>query len=278
VNVSARAATTRLNDFLESRADRYQNDRNFPYIDGTSGLSADLRAGTIGIRTCVETAFKRRATLHGRARESLDVWISELIWRDFYQMIYRRFPHVASEAFHPKANGIEWNAPDAAFAAWCAGQTGYPIIDAAMRQLNAQGWMHNRLRMLAASFLTKHLLIDWRLGALYFEQHLIDADPAQNNGGWQWAASTGTDAAPYFRIFNPTVQSKRFDPNGAFIKRYVRELQPVPERYIHEPCKMPAQLQRDLGIAIGSDYPAPIVEHNAARTHALSVFGGALNR
>lgn len=242
--VSEEAARARLDAFLEPRGavERYSIERNIPAIDGTSRLSMHLRAGTIGIRTCVEAAS---------ARPGAEKWLDELIWRDFYQMIYRNFPAVAEESFLEPAARIAWNEPGAEFERWCAGMTGYPIVDAGMRQLNETGWMHNRLRMITASFLTKHLLIDWREGVRYFERHLIDADPAQNNGGWQWAASTGTDPVPYFRIFNPLAQAKQFDPDGEFVKRFVPEL------------GTPA-------------YPPPIVEHAAARARALHVYGKAM--
>ena len=276
-NLSEQGAQSRLARFLKSSAVRYARDREFPALAGTSGLSADLRAGTIGIRTCVERAFAARDRLTSREGVGFDVWISELVWRDFYQMVYKRFPHAASRSFQPKADRIPWNEPGAEFAAWCAGQTGVPFVDAGMRQLKREGWMHNRLRMIVASFLTKHLLIDWRLGALHFERHLLDADPAQNNGGWQWTASTGTDAAPYFRIFNPVVQSKRFDPEGTFIRRFVPELEPVPTRYVHEPWKMPSLLQSEFAVAIGETYPAPVVDLDAARARAIAVFSAALS-
>ncbi len=193
----------------------------FPAIRGTSYLSPQLRAGH-DRRTDVRRGRVCRAKLQGSAtaRAGIETWISQLVWRDFYQMILKQFPHVDGEPFIASAARLSWNAPGANFEAWCGGKTGYPLVDAAMRQLNSYGWMHNRLRMIVASFLSKHLLIDWRKGERYFEQHLADADLAENNGGWQWAASTGTDAAPYFRIFNPVLQSERFDPDGAFIKRH----------------------------------------------------------
>lgn len=240
---SERAAAARLNEFLEERVDRYRTDRNVPALDGTSRLSPHLRAGTIGIRTCVESAF-------ARGGGGAEAWISELIWRDFYQMIYKTFPRVAQSSFLSAGERVAWRDAPAEFERWCAGQTGYPIVDAAMRQLNAEAWMHNRLRMIAASFLTKHLLVDWRLGERYFERQLIDADAAQNNGGWQWAASTGTDAAPYFRIFNPAAQAKQFDPDDAFVQRYVPELRQ-------------------------GSYAAPIVDHALARQRALAAFAAA---
>lgn len=250
-------ARKRLDAFLNERIQAYADRRNYPAQDATSRLSPQLRAGTIGIRTCVEAALALRESSAPSARTGIDMWVSELIWRDFYQMILRRFPHVESSAFLPQAERIAWAKPGEQFARWCEGRTGYPIVDAAMRQLNTTGWMHNRLRMITASFLSKHLLLDWRLGERYFERHLADADPAQNNGGWQWAASTGTDAVPYFRIFNPVAQSRQFDPEGTFIKRMLPELQGIPPSQIHEPRN-------------------PVVEHAAARQRALTAYSAAL--
>ena len=231
--------------------EQYAAQRNIPSLAGTSGLSPHLRAGTIGIRLCV-----------AQARDP--VWRSELAWRDFYQMILREFPHVESEPFLPSAAQIRWRESPSDFERWCTGQTGYPIVDAAMVQLNTTGWMHNRLRMIVASFLTKHLLIDWRLGERYFEQHLADADLAANNGGWQWSASTGNDAVPYFRIFNPIIQSRTFDPEGVFIKAMLPQLRDVSASAIHEPWKF------------GVPYHAPIVDHAQARARALAEYYRAM--
>ena len=271
-------ARNRLQWFLKENGpvDRYATDRNIPCVDGTSQLSPQLRAGTIGIRRCVETAFARLRERGNNVQTGVNEWISELIWRDFYQMILRRFPHVTERSFHPSGDRIAWRDPEEMFPRWCEGRTGYPLVDAAMRQLNATGWMHNRLRMLAASFLTKDLLIDWRFGERYFEQRLSDADVAQNNGGWQWAASVGTDAVPYFRVFNPVLQSKHFDAGGAFIRRMVPELGNVPDRYIHEPWMMPPILQGSQATVIGQDYPAPLVDHGAAARRAVAIFSRAL--
>ncbi|MGR4065079.1 MAG: cryptochrome/photolyase family protein [Vulcanimicrobiaceae bacterium] len=264
---SERAARALLTRFVAGgNAARYASARDFPALDATSHLSMHLRAGTIGIRTCVEAALP------------YDAFLSELVWREFYQMILKRFPYVAAGPFVQAAARIPWQNEAPAFEAWCAGATGYPIVDAAMRQLNSTGWMHNRLRMIAASFLTKDLLIDWRWGERYFERHLADADLAQNNGGWQWAASTGTDAAPYFRIFNPVVQGKRFDPEGAFVKAMLPALAAVPPEYVHAPWTMPPLLQAECRCRIGSDYPAPIVEHSAARKRALAAYAPVLGR
>jgi deoxyribodipyrimidine photo-lyase len=272
--LSERTATERLRAFLAAggAVERYKTDRDLPAIDGTSRLSPHLRAGTIGIRTCVEAAFERRAAENSPACTSIDAWIGELIWRDFYQVILKKFPAVANGPFLASGETIRWRDDPVGFEAWARGATGYPIVDAAMRQLNETGWMHNRLRMIVASFLSKHLLIDWRRGERYFEQRLIDADQAQNNGGWQWAASTGTDAVPYFRIFNPTLQGRRFDPHGAFIRRMVPELAAVPDAFVHEPSTMPPLVQREVGVTIGETYPAPIVDHRSARLRALQAY------
>jgi deoxyribodipyrimidine photo-lyase len=247
-------ARKRLTTFARTGGaiERYAHDRDVPALDGTSALSPHLRAGTIGIRTCVA---------HARDPK----WLQELAWRDFYQAILRHFPHVAGAPFVAAAAGIAWSGDRAGFQAWCDGRTGFPIVDAAMRQLNRTGWMHNRLRMIAASFLTKDLLVDWRWGERYFERHLADADLAQNNGGWQWAASTGTDAVPYFRIFNPVTQGKKIDPDGTFVRRMLPELANVPDRYVHEPWKQtPAA------------YPPRIVEHAFARERAIAAYAAAL--
>jgi deoxyribodipyrimidine photo-lyase len=264
-----------LHAFLRAggSVERYNEGRNFPALDGTSHLSPQLRAGTIGIRECVERAFARAEEVcEDATRASIETWISELVWREFYQMVLKRFPHVATSAFLEGGNRVPWRDSEAEFRAWCEGRSGYPIVDAAMRQLNAYGWMHNRLRMIVASFLTKDLLIDWRLGERYFEQRLADADLAQNNGGWQWAASTGTDAAPYFRIFNPVRQGKRFDPSGSFARSMLPELRAVPDAYVHEPWTMPPLMQAELRCEIGRDYPTPIVDHELARSRAIDSF------
>lgn len=239
----------------------YASQRDIPAVAGTSHLSPQLRAGTIGIRTCFEHAFsllEERKEL----RASIERWISELIWREFYQMVLARFPHVVEGSFLAAGDAIPWRDSVRDFEAWCAGRTGYPIVDAAMRQLNTYGWMHNRLRMISASFLTKDLLIDWRKGERYFERRLADADVAQNNGGWQWAASTGTDAVPYFRIFNPVVQSRKFDPQARFIRSMLPELIDVPDRYVHAPWEMPGE----------SGYLSPIVDHAESRLRALKAY------
>lgn len=265
-------ALTLLDGFLSESIDCYREQRDVPSIPGTSKLSPQLRAGTIGIRTCVERAFALIGRRGPAADTGIATWISELIWRDFYQMVLAKWPHVATGPFIAEADAITWRSPDVEFGAWCRGETGIPIVDAGMRQLNATGWMHNRLRMIVASFLTKDLLLDWRLGERYFEQHLADADLAQNNGGWQWSASTGTDAAPYFRIFNPVLQSRRFDPQGTFIRTWIPELANIPTPYIHAPWEMPPLVAQTAGCRIGREYPTPLVEHDAARKRALDAF------
>jgi len=257
-------AATLFADFV-ARIDRYQQARDFPALKGVSYLSPHLRFGTIPIR-----ALARHA--HYTGGPGAQTWLSELIWRDFYQMLLYHHPHVVNHAYKPQFDGLAWgNNPDW-FAAWCAGRTGYSLVDAGMRQLNQTGFMHNRLRMVTASFLVKDLQIDWRWGERYFAQKLLDFDLASNNGGWQWAASTGCDAQPWFRIFNPVTQSKRFDPQGKFILRYVPELDHCPDKFIHAPWLLPRSEQLRCGIEIGRDYPAPIVDHAVARAKTLEMF------
>jgi deoxyribodipyrimidine photo-lyase len=267
-----------LDRFVDDGIATYVDRRNLPAVSGTSGLSPHLRAGTIGIRTCVDAARRAAARRPIPVRAQIDGWIGELIWRDFYAGLLVHFPHIAQRPFVPAGASIAYVNDDAAFAAWCNAMTGYPIVDAAMTQLNTTGWMHNRLRMIVASFLTKHLLIDYHAGERYFEQHLADADLSANTGGWQWSASVGTDAAPYFRVFNPTLQGKTFDPHGDFVRRMLPALAGVPEPYIHEPWLMPPLVAGAAGCVIGRDYPAPIVDHAVARQRALAVYAAALKR
>jgi len=251
------------------RIDAYRDTRNFPAVKGPSYLSVHLRFGTVSIRELA--AYAHQLSLE-RDGEGAQTWLSELIWRDFYAQILWHHPHVVGRSFKAEYAGLRFPGNPDWFAAWCAGATGYPIVDAAMRQLNTTGYMHNRLRMIAASFLVKDLLVDWRQGEAYFANALIDYDLASNNGGWQWAASTGCDAQPYFRIFNPVTQSERFDTEGKFIRRYVPELQALDAREIHAPWLVPPALQQARGVVIGRDYPAPIVDHAHARAAALQLF------
>ncbi|NMG50198.1 deoxyribodipyrimidine photo-lyase [Azoarcus communis] len=254
-----------LEDFRR-RIDRYKRSRDFPALKGVSYLSPHLRFGTVSIRELAGLAWQ-----HGG--EGAESWLNELVWRDFYHMILWHHPRVVGQAFKPAFDKVRWDDAPALFEAWCAGRTGYPIVDAAMAQLNQTGFMHNRLRMIVASFLTKDLGIDWRLGERYFATHLLDFDLAANNGGWQWAASTGCDAQPWFRIFNPVTQSERFDPDGRFIRRYLPQLARVPDKFIHAPWKMGGIDQSAAQLKIGVDYPAPIVDHAVARERTLNRFG-----
>jgi len=262
------AAHKLLADF-QPRMSRYRDHRDFPAKKGPSYLSVHLRFGTVSIRELARLAWPG---VGGQNGEGAATWLSELVWRDFYFMILHHHPHVVSRAFKPAYDAIRWPNDETLFAAWCEGRTGYPIVDAAMRQLNQTGYMHNRLRMIAASFLVKDLHVDWRWGEKYFADQLNDFDLAANNGGWQWAASTGCDAQPYFRIFNPVSQSEKFDADGTFIRRYVPELAGCDKRAIHAPWNLTPMEQQGAGVMIGKDYPAPVVDHAAARLKALDMF------
>jgi len=256
-----------LADFL-GRIDSYHERRDFPAVKGPSYLSVHLRFGTVSIR---RLAGEARA----RSGPGPQAWLSELIWREFYFQILHHHPRVVGHAFRPEYDAVEFDNDAAKFAAWCEGRTGYPLVDAGMRQLNRTGYMHNRLRMVTASFLVKDLLIDWRWGEKYFADRLLDFDLAANNGGWQWAASTGCDAQPYFRIFNPVTQSGKFDPRGEFIRRHLPELEWVPVPHIHAPWCMTAHEQQAAGCVIGRDYPAPVVDHEAARQITLQRYASS---
>jgi deoxyribodipyrimidine photo-lyase len=257
--------------------DRYAATRDFPAAKGPSYLSTHLRFGTVSIRELVREAAGRASA----GSEGAAVWLSELIWRDFYHQILFHHPRVTESAFRPEFADIEWfEGPqaDACFSCWCEGRTGYPLVDAAMLQLLRTGYMHNRLRMLSASFLVKDLGIDWRKGEAWFARHLNDFDLAANNGGWQWAASTGCDSQPYFRIFNPVTQSQRFDPEGKFIRRYLPQLQGLSAKDIHAPwLAKPLELAA-AEVRLGENYPFPIVDHAAARALTLARFSAARQR
>ncbi len=258
-------AQRRLQHFAESCIEDYQRNRDFPACAGTSGLSAYLSAGIISPRACLRTAKSLNHDELDTGQQGITTWITELVWREFYRHVLVGFPWVNKKLpFRPETSRVPWRQDEAEFQRWCEGRTGYPIVDAAQRQLNETGWMHNRLRMITAMFLSKHLLIDWRWGERYFMQKLVDGDFASNNGGWQWSASTGTDAAPYFRIFNPVTQSERFDPQGDFIRKFVPELQDRKGKAIHQPLEKP-----DL---LTGDYPAAVVDHKFARERALAAF------
>ncbi|MBN1180634.1 MAG: FAD-binding domain-containing protein, partial [Anaerolineae bacterium] len=252
---------------------RYDASRDRMDWEGTSTLSPYLRFGMLSARQAAVAALAARAAAPTTAaRTSADVWLNELIWREFYAHILAHFPHVLERSFRPKYDAIPWANDTDTFAAWCEGRTGFPVVDAAMRQLNRTGWMHNRARMVAASFLVKDLLVDWRWGERYFMQRLVDGDAASNNGGWQWCAGTGTDAAPYFRIFNPALQGQKHDPEGAYVRRWVPELARVPNRFVHQPWNMPEAVQRAAECVIGREYPAPIVDHAWARERTLAAY------
>ena len=254
-------------DFFE-RMDDYEETRNFPAVKGPSYLSVHLRFGTVSIRKLVATAYQR----HIQGSRGASVWLSELIWRDFYVQILSNFPRVATGSFKPEYDAIAWEKgkhADALFKAWCEGRTGYPLVDAAMAQINQTGYMHNRLRMVVASFLTKDLGIDWRWGERYFAEKLIDFDLSANNGGWQWASSSGCDAQPYFRIFNPSSQSEKFDSKGKFIRRYLPQLAQLPDTALHAPwLAKPLELAA-AQVELGKNYPLPIVAHDLARALTL---------
>ena len=259
------AARDRLAAWAASAAlPGYAEGRNRLDADGTSRLSADLKFGTL---SPLEVLLAAEGPGEGRR-----VFVSELCWREFYAHALWHFPHVGRGAYRPAYDAVPWIDDPAGLAAWQKGRTGYPVVDAAMRQLAASGWMHNRARMIAASFLAKDLLVDWRRGEAHFMVHLVDGDVASNNGGWQWTAGTGTDAAPYFRVFNPVAQGRRFDPEGAYVRGWVPELASVPDAYVHEPWTMPPDVQAAAGCVIGRDYPAPLVDHAEARRRALAAY------
>ncbi len=269
-------AQRRLQTFTKDTIGRYAAERDRVALSGTSQLSPYLRFGMISARQVVATAVACLQNASSpEARKGAETWLSELIWREFYIHILAHFPHVLQRSFRPEYDAIQWLNREDEFEAWCNGRTGYPLVDAAMRQLTTSGWMHNRARMVVASFLVKDLLIDWRWGEKFFMQHLVDADPAANNGGWQWAAGTGTDAAPYFRIFNPTSQAQKFDPDGQFIRRWLPELANVPNDFIYEPWTMSPLVQKYASCQLGQDYPTPIVDHHGARERTLAAYKAA---
>ena len=254
------AAHDQLEQFVAERASSYKDNRDFPAVDGTSQLSPYLANGVLSGRQCLTAARQS-----GSSGEGVETWINEIAWRDFYIHILYHYPRVSmNRAFKADTEALQWNKPGENFEAWKEGRTGIPIVDAAMRQLKATGWMHNRLRMITAMFLTKNLFVDWRLGEAWFMQNLVDGFLASNNGGWQWSASTGTDAAPYFRVFNPVTQSERFDPQGEFIRRWVPELAKLDNKRIHEPGRK--------GGVIPKGYPRPIVDLKESRKEAIARF------
>lgn len=265
VEAGERAARERLKRAVNRRLENYGEDRDKPSVDGTSRLSQDLRWGLLSPRTVYRRVEKaRRDAGGGKAGEGFHTFIKELAWREFYFAILDHFPEVLEQEFNASWRGLPWDEPGEKFEAWKAGRTGFPIVDAGMRQLLETGYMHNRLRMITAMFLTKDLHVDWRLGEAHFMRHLVDGEIASNNGGWQWSAGTGADAAPYFRIQNPWSQSARHDPDGAYIRRWVPELAGVPAKVLH---RVP-----DDGRLIADDYPTPCVDHAEERARTLATF------
>ena len=256
-----REARSQWKRFLDGSLGDYDRLRNIPGIRGTSRMSGYLRFGCISPRTMYEDCVlmnPERGNGEGKAK-----FIDELIWREFYQSVLFHFPHLVNSNYRGEFDRFRWSTNDKKVAAWKTGQTGYPLVDAGMRQLNRTGWMHNRVRMVVASFLTKHLATDWQIGQRYFEMKLMDLETASNNGGWQWAASTGVDPKP-LRIFNPTLQAEKYDSGGEYIRQFVPELTRVPNEFIHEPSLMPPSLQKEIGVTIGRDYPRPVVNHREA--------------
>jgi deoxyribodipyrimidine photo-lyase len=272
-------AQHRLQAFLDRDTPviyRYAETRDRLDLAGTSQLSPYLRFGMLSARQAVVGALSAaEAAASAQGRKGAETWLNELIWREFYVAILYHFPQVRGQSFRQGLRGMVWEDDQAAFAAWCEGRTGYPVVDAAMRQLVQTGWMHNRARMIVASFLVKDLLVDWRWGERFFMQHLVDGDPAANNGGWQWTAGTGTDAAPYFRIFNPVLQGKKHDPDGTYVRRWLPELARVPDKHIHTPWQMSLEEQRQADCIVGQEVPLPIVDHAWARQRTLAAYARA---
>ena len=251
----------KFDSFLQDKISDYKNLRDFPSLDSTSKLSPYLTSGMLSAKYCLKELLSKFEDIPGTGQYS---WMNEILWREFYKYIIFHFPRVSQgKSFSEKYDQLIWRQDTIDFEKWCQGKTGIPLIDAAMTQLNQTGWMHNRLRMVVAMFLSKNLLIDWRLGEAYFMNRLIDGDHASNNGGWQWSASTGVDAAPYFRIFNPITQSEKFDKNGEFIKKYLPNLQSIPANSIHNPSK---------DLRIENNYPDMIVDLKESRKRALDAF------
>lgn len=262
-----RAARERLRQFLDSAAARYDSQRDRMDLPGTSRLSADLKFGTLSVRS-VWAAVTR---LSGQAPRATEVFTNELLWREFTHASLWDRPHLLSQPFRADFKDFPWTEDEAGWEAWVSGHTGYPCVDASARQLLAEGFVHNRARMISASFLTKHLLVHYKRGEAHYMKYLTDGDWAQNNAGWQWSAGCGTDAQPYFRVFNPTLQGEKFDPNGDYVRRYVPELAKIPAKFIHRPTEAPAKVLEAAGVKLGDTYPEPIVDHAMARDRFLKI-------
>ncbi len=262
------AALKRLDRFVNV-VNRYQEIRDRPDLDLTSRLSIDLKYGFLSPRLVIETV--------GDRDDGARAFIRQIAWRDFWAQMLFANPETVGKPLRPRYGEIKWRNNPEELTAWKEGRTGFPLVDAGMRQLAAEGWMNNRVRMVVASFLVKDLLVDWRIGERYFRRHLLDGDVAQNVGNWQWVAGTGADAAPYFRVFNPVLQSKRFDPDGDYIRRWLPELQALPKEWIHAPWEAPPFDLSSSGVYLGENYPAPIVDHAMARQRALDVYADAVS-
>ena len=268
-DIGEEGAISILNNYLDAKVLRYSKDRNDPIVEGTSRLSPYLASGIISSKRCILEALKKNNFELDSGESGIVKWIDEIIWREFYKNIMHSFPKVSKGLpFQDYTKNIKWRFDKNEFDAWKAGRTGFPIIDAAMRQLITEGWMHNRLRMVVAMFFTKNMLHDWRLGEAFFMENLLDGDFSSNNGGWQWSSSTGTDAAPYFRIFNPITQSKNFDADGLFIKKHIKELQDLDKKEIHEPSE---KIRDQL------NYPKQILDLKESRLRAIDAFNAAKN-
>lgn len=267
--VGEEKAVQLFQQFLKEDLPTYSKKRNEPYWDATSHMSPFLKVGAISVRSMYHVV---KQVLDETGSKEAEAFIKELAWREFFQMIYYYYPHSAEEEVQEKYRQLKWKRDEEQFERWKEGKTGFPFVDAGMRQLKEEGWMHNRLRMVVASFLTKDYLLDWRLGEKYFKEMLIDYEPSQNIGNWQWAASVGMDAVPYFRIFNPITQGEKFDKSGEYIRKYVKELQDVDVTYLHTPFKMSKSEQKKSSCTIGIDYPYPTVNHKVQREKALAFY------
>lgn len=266
-------ARARLAEFISHSLEDYVTGRDRPDLDGTSRVSPHLVFGEISAHEVLYSAWEARARDHQAPdSEGVSGFVRQLYWREFAYRLLHHFPHTAEKPLRPEFEAFPWEIDNRGWDAWCRGETGYPLVDAGMRQLLATGWMHGRVRMVVASFLTKDLLIPWLEGARWFWENLVDADLANNTLGWQWVAGSGADAAPYFRVFNPVAQGERFDPDGAYVRRWVPELEGLSAKWIHRPWEAPVEVLRVAGVELGATYPFPIVEHSEARQRALSAY------